>query len=85
MKTGEWVEFRKGEKSVMSKYEPLWKWISENGQEKFKLTYAQIEEILGFLIDHSFLKSKKELLEYGYQVGKISMKEKTVAFERVKS
>lgn len=31
----------------MSKYEPLWKEISENGQEKFKLTYAQIEEILG--------------------------------------
>ena len=69
----------------MSKYEPLWKWISENGQEKFKLTYAQIEEILGFPIDHSFLKFKKELLEYGYQVGKISMKEETVAFERVKS
>ena len=68
----------------MSKYEPLWKWISENGQEKFKLTYAQIEEILGFPIDHSFLKFKKELLEYGYQVGKISMKEETVAFERVK-
>ena len=69
----------------MSKYEPLWKWISENGQQKFKLTYAQIEEILGFPIDHSFLKFKKELLEYGYQVGKISMKEETVAFEREKS
>lgn len=66
----------------MSKYEPLWKWIAENGQENFKLTYAQIEEILGFPIDHSFLKFKKELLEYGYQVGKISMKEETVAFER---
>lgn len=66
----------------MSKYEPLWKWIAENGQENFKLTYAQIEEILGFPIDHSFLKFKKELLEYGYQVGKISMKEETVTFER---
>lgn len=54
----------------MSKYEPLWKWIAENGQENFKLTYAQIEEILGFPIDHSFLKFKKELLEYGYQVGR---------------
>ena len=67
----------------MSKYEPLWKWIAENGQENYKLTYAQIEEILGFPIDHSFLKFKKELLEYGYQVGKISMKEETVAFEKV--
>ena len=69
----------------MSKYEPLWKWIAENRQESFKLTYAQIEEVLGFPIDHSFLKFKKELSEYGYQVGKISMKEETVAFERIKS
>ena len=68
----------------MSKYEPLWKWIAENGQEDYKLTYAQIEEILGFPIDHSFLKFKKELLEYGYQVEKISMKEETVAFEKLK-
>ena len=69
----------------MSKYEPLWKWIAENGQESFKLTYSQIEEVLEFPIDHSFLKFKKELSEYGYQVGKISMKEETVAFERAKS
>lgn len=61
----------------MSKYESLWKWIAENGQENYKLTYAQIEEILGFPIVHSFLKFKKELLEYGYQVGKNSMKEDT--------
>ena len=57
--------------------------LKAKGQEKFKLTYAQIEGILGFPIDHSFLKYKKELLEYGYQVGKISMKEETVAFEKV--
>ena len=29
----------------MSKYEPLWKWIKENGTDSFKLTYAEIEEI----------------------------------------
>ena len=68
----------------MSKCEPLWKWIAENGQENYKLTYAQIEEILGFSIDHSFLKYKKELLDYGFQVAKISMKEEAVAFEKVK-
>lgn len=68
----------------MSKYDSLWKWIAENEQENIKLSYAQIEEILGFPIDHSFLKFKKELLEYGYQVGKISMKEETVTFEKVK-
>lgn len=68
----------------MSKYDGLWKWIAENGQDQFKLTYAQIEELAGVPIDHSFLKFKKELLDYGYQVGKISMKEEIVAFEKVK-
>lgn len=66
----------------MSKYDSLWKWVSENGQDTCKLTYAQIEEIAGVPIDHSFLKYKKELFEYGFQVGKISMKEETVTFER---
>ena len=69
---------------MMSKYDGLWKWIAENGQDQFKLTYAQIEELAGVPIDHSFLKFKKELLDYGYQVGKISMKEEIVAFEKVK-
>ena len=68
----------------MSKYDGLWKWIAENGQDQFKLTYAQIEELAGVPIDHSFFKSKRELLGYGYQVGKISMKEETVTFEKVK-
>ena len=52
--------------------------------DNFKLTYAEIEEIAGVPIDHSFLKYKKELLEYGFCVGKISMKEETVMFQRVK-
>ena len=68
----------------MSKYEPLWKWIRDNGTESFKLTYAEIEEIAGVPIDHSFLKYKKELLEYGFFVERISMKEETVIFQRVK-
>ena len=68
----------------MSKYEPLWKWICDNGTDSFKLTYAEIEEIAGVPIDHSFLKYKKELLEYGFCVGQISMKEETVMFQRVK-
>ena len=68
----------------MSKYEPFWKWIRDNGTDSFKLTYAEIEEIAGVTIDHSFLKYKKELLEYGFCVGKISMKEETVMLQRVK-
>ena len=67
----------------MSKYEPLWQWIKENGTDSFLLTYAEIENISGIPIDHSFLTFKKELTEYGYKVGKISMKERTVQFERL--
>jgi len=67
----------------MSKYEPLWKWIEENGKDSFMLTFKEIEEIAGIPIDHSFLNYKKELSNYGYKVGKISLKKQTVAFERV--
>lgn len=66
----------------MCKYESLWKYISECGGEKLKLSYAEIEQIAGIPIDHSFLNFKKELLQYGWQVKKISMKEETVMFER---
>jgi len=71
-------------KAKMSKYEPLWQWIAKNGTDYFTLTYGEIAEIAGIPLDHSFLKFKKELSEYGYQVGKISMKAETVAFEKIK-
>lgn len=66
----------------MSKYNGLWAWINENGTDSFKLTFAEIENITGFPNDHSFLTYKKELMSYGYQVGKISMKDKTVIFQK---
>ena len=68
----------------MSRYNTLWEYVKNNGADKFMLTFAQIENIAGLPIDHSFLIYKKELLDYGYKVGKISMKEQTVAFERIK-
>ena len=34
-------------------------------------------------INHSFLTYKKEAKEFGYEVGKISMKEKTVIFNKI--
>ena len=64
----------------MSKYEPLWKYLKNNNKENYKLSYDEIQNILGFSIDHSFLTYKKEAKEFGYEVGKISMKEKTVIF-----
>ena len=67
----------------MSKYDALWTWIKENGKDSFRLTFDQISQIVGFPIDHSFLKYKKELMDYGYQVGKISMKDQTVVFQKL--
>ena len=68
---------------LMSKFNNLWVWISKNGEERFKLMFKQIENIAGIPIDHSFLTYKKELPEYGYKVGKISLKEQTVSFEKI--
>ncbi len=67
----------------MSKYEPLWKYLKDNNKEKYILSYEEIKNIIGFQIDHSFLTYKKEAKEYGYEVGKISMKEKTVIFKKI--
>lgn len=67
----------------MSKYDTLWEYIRKNGTHSFRLTFEEIQNIAGSPIDHSFLKHKKELREYGYQVGKISMKEQTVIFNRL--
>ena len=68
----------------MSKYEPLWNYIKSNNKDSYKLTYKEIENILGFPIDHSFLTYKKGLISYGYEVTKISMKDKTVLFDKLK-
>lgn len=67
----------------MSKYDALWAYVQKDGSPALKLTFEQIQEIAGVPIDHSFLKYKKELTDYGYQVGKISMKEQTVVFQRL--
>lgn len=67
----------------MSKYESLWKFLKESNKENYKLSYEEIKNILGFDIDHSFLTYKKEAKEYGYEVVKISMKDKTVIFNKI--
>lgn len=67
----------------MSKYNKLWEYVEKNGNSSFKLTFDEIKDIAGIPIDHSFLNYKKELKEYGYQVGKISMKEQTVIFSKI--
>ena len=62
----------------MSKYEALWNYIKSGDKN-----YDEIKNILGFEIDHSFFKYKKELENYGYKVDKISLKEKYVLFSKI--
>lgn len=47
------------------------------------LSFEEINEVLGFKIDHSFLNYKKELEEYGYRVEKIYLKEKRLKIVRL--
>jgi 23S rRNA G2445 N2-methylase RlmL len=67
----------------MSKYEPLWKYLQADGNDTLKLAFEEIKAIIGFDIDHSFLAYKKEAVRYGYKVGKISMKEQRVTFQKL--
>ena len=67
----------------MSKYSALWKYIEKNGGQSYKLSFDEIKSIAGIAIDHSFLNYKKELLQYGYQVKKISLKDKMVLFQKI--
>mgnify|MGYP006896822064 CR=1 FL=1 len=68
----------------MSKYEPLWNYLKDNQKQEYKLSYEEIKRILGFELNHSFLTYKKELIEYGYEVKKISIKEKCILINRIK-
>ena len=67
----------------MSKYDMLWEYVKQTDISPLVLTFDDIEGIAGVPIDHAFLKYKKELVSYGYEVGKISMKEKTVIFKKL--
>lgn len=66
----------------MSKYDPLWEYMKKEQAQMLELSFDEIKAILGFAIDHSFLNYKKELLDYGFSVKKIFLKEKKVVFEK---
>lgn len=67
----------------MSKYDPLWERLRADGRGEILLTFVEVQQTLGFPIDHSFLNYKKELPAYGYEVVKISLKEQTVRFRKL--
>ncbi|MEY8514903.1 hypothetical protein [Lactococcus taiwanensis] len=67
----------------MSKYNTLWQYLKQKNRKTFKLTFEEIERIAKVPIDHSFLNYKRELMDYGYEVEKISIKDKTVIFTKI--
>ena len=69
----------------MSKYDKLWDYVAEQPGESLDLSFEEIGDIAGVPLDHSFLNYKRELLPRGWQVGKISMKNQIVHFERVRN
>lgn len=66
----------------MSKYKSLWEYVIANKKDTYNLTFNEIKTILGFDIDHSFLTYKKELKQYGYEISKISLKDKIVLIKK---
>lgn len=72
-----------GAMTIMSKYEPLWQYVKNCGETELTLTFAQVQQIVGFPIDHSFLRHKKELPAYGYTVAKIYMQAGLVHFVKL--
>lgn len=69
----------------MSKYNALWDYVRSQSAPLLTLSFDEIQPIAGIPIDHSFLQYKKELTAYGWQVVKISMKEKIVRFAKTDS
>ena len=68
----------------MSKYQQLWNYIKTCNKSEIVFGFDEIKNICGFEIDHSFLSCKKELIKFGYEVSKISLKGKTVLFSKIK-
>ena len=67
----------------MSKYEKLWNFVKISNKNEIKISFEQVKNICGFEIDHSFLNCKKELKDFGYEVAKISLKDKTILFRKI--
>lgn len=66
----------------MSKYDKLWNYINIQHSDDLTLSFDEIKNIAGIPIDHSFLNYKSELTQYGYEVHKISMKNRQVSFTK---
>lgn len=54
----------------MSKYNKLWQYIKDNKAGDFELSFDELGQQAGVALDHSFLRYKKELPAYGFEVQK---------------
>lgn len=69
----------------MSKYRPLWQYLSTQSGDRLTMSFDDVAQITGFAFDHAFLTFKKELPPYGWRFEKLSLKNRTVSFVRTDS
>lgn len=65
---------------MKSNYQPLWEYVVKAEKFPLKMTFKEIEILLGIPLNHAFLSEKKQLLKIGIVVEKISLKEKYIIF-----
>jgi len=75
--------FRGGKENIMSKYDPLWSYIQKKPGNSYMITFDEVKHVLGFEIDHSFLNFKKELKSYGFEIAKISLRDRTISYKKI--
>ena len=68
----------------VSKYLKLWNYIKSCDKDEIVLSFENIKNICRLTIDHSFLACKKEIKDFGYEVIKISLKDKKIIFGKIK-
>lgn len=65
----------------MSKYERLWKYIADSGQDQLTIPFSAVERIS--CPARSFLPSVRELLYDGYQIDHIFLKKQQIKISRI--
>ena len=65
----------------MGRYDVLWQYVKKRPENPLLLRFDEIEEIIGFPLDHAYLKEKSKT---GNEIAsiKISLKNKTVVFQK---
>lgn len=67
----------------MSDYKKLWKYLSESSQTVIKLTFEDINKIVGFEPTRMFIFDKLEAVNCGYEAIEYFYKNKYVVFRKI--